>query len=148
MFYRDYLVLSEFTAALFEDSGWYKTNYSALLALHQHALQWGKGIVTWNTYLQIALLHFVPIGLGCSFLNEPCVNQIVFPYLCDEDVDGTICTFDHLSKVQYVATNINMMYLEFHRGIVLLSGLALMVVLLPLLLILQIIVNLNQLLEM
>ena len=48
--YSDYLVLSEFTAALFEDSGWYKVNYSALSALDQHALQWGKGTVTWNTY--------------------------------------------------------------------------------------------------
>ena len=37
-------MLSEFTAALFEDSGWYKANYSALSALDQHALQWGKGM--------------------------------------------------------------------------------------------------------
>ena len=44
MWSRDYLVLSEFTAALFEDSGWYKANYSALSALDQHTLQWGKGM--------------------------------------------------------------------------------------------------------
>ena len=39
----DYLVLSEFTLALFEDSGWYKANYTALYNLQQNPLQWGKG---------------------------------------------------------------------------------------------------------
>ena len=40
---RDYEVLSEFTLALFEDSGWYKANYTALYDLKQNPLQWGKG---------------------------------------------------------------------------------------------------------
>ena len=40
---RDYQVLSEFTLALFEDSGWYKANYTALYDLKQNPLQWGKG---------------------------------------------------------------------------------------------------------
>ena len=39
----DYVVLSEFTLALFEDSGWYKANYTALYDLQQNPLQWGKG---------------------------------------------------------------------------------------------------------
>lgn len=39
----DYLVLSQFTIALFEDSGWYKGNYTALEELNQLPLQWGKG---------------------------------------------------------------------------------------------------------
>ena len=42
-FYSDYLVLSQFTIALFEDSGWYKGNYTALELLNQLPLQWGKG---------------------------------------------------------------------------------------------------------
>ena len=41
-FISDYLVLSEFTLALFEDSGWYKANYTALNNLKQNPLQWGK----------------------------------------------------------------------------------------------------------
>ena len=48
----DYLVLSEFTLALFEDSGWYKANYTALYNLQQNPLQWGKGT-------SIASLHFM-----------------------------------------------------------------------------------------
>ena len=40
---RDYLVMSEFTLALFEDSGWYKANYTALYNIKQNPLQWGKG---------------------------------------------------------------------------------------------------------
>ena len=40
---RDYEVLTEFTLALFEDSGWYKVNYTALYDLKQNPLQWGKG---------------------------------------------------------------------------------------------------------
>ena len=43
--FSDYLVLSEFTIALFEDSGWYKANYTALREVNQHPLQWGKGKV-------------------------------------------------------------------------------------------------------
>ena len=39
----DYMVLSEFTLALFEDSGWYRANYTALYNLKQNPLQWGKG---------------------------------------------------------------------------------------------------------
>ena len=39
----DYSILSEFTIALFEDTGWYKANYSALYALNQQKLHWGKG---------------------------------------------------------------------------------------------------------
>ena len=41
--YSDYEILSEFTLALFEDSGWYKANYTALYNLKQHPLHWGKG---------------------------------------------------------------------------------------------------------
>ena len=39
----DYSVLSEFTLALLEDSGWYEVNYAALYNLKQLPLQWGKG---------------------------------------------------------------------------------------------------------
>ena len=41
--FSDYMVLSEFTLALFEDSGWYKANYTAFYSLKQNPLQWGKG---------------------------------------------------------------------------------------------------------
>ena len=37
------MVLSEFTLAALEDSGWYKANYTALYNLKQNPLQWGKG---------------------------------------------------------------------------------------------------------
>ena len=40
----DYMVLSEFTLAALEDSGWYKANYTALYNLQQNPLQWGKGM--------------------------------------------------------------------------------------------------------
>jgi len=42
--FRDYQVLSEFTLALLEDSGWYKGNFTALSALNQLPLEWGKGM--------------------------------------------------------------------------------------------------------
>ena len=41
--FRDYSVLSEFTIALLEDSGWYKANYSSLHEVNQNPLQWGRG---------------------------------------------------------------------------------------------------------
>ena len=44
--YSDYEVLSDFTLAFLEDSGWYKANYTALLDLNQNSLQWGKGTIT------------------------------------------------------------------------------------------------------
>ena len=37
------MVMTEFTLALFEDSGWYKANYTALNNIGQNPLQWGKG---------------------------------------------------------------------------------------------------------
>ena len=46
----DYMVLSEFTLALFEDSGWYKANYTALYNLKQNPLQWGKGKCVYYYY--------------------------------------------------------------------------------------------------
>ena len=36
-------MLSNFTLAYFEDSGWYKVNYSSLEGLNQLDLLWGKG---------------------------------------------------------------------------------------------------------
>ena len=41
--YRDYEVLSEFTLAFLEDTGWYKANYTALSELSQNSLRWGRG---------------------------------------------------------------------------------------------------------
>ena len=51
--FRDYEILSEFTIALFEDTGWYKANYSALYALNQQKLHWGKGRVVSYNYMFI-----------------------------------------------------------------------------------------------
>ena len=42
-FCSDYTVLSQFTIAALEDSGWYKGNYTALDELNQLSLEWGKG---------------------------------------------------------------------------------------------------------
>ena len=39
----DYEILSELSIAFFEDTGWYKANYTALSDLNQNSLQWGKG---------------------------------------------------------------------------------------------------------
>ena len=44
LLFSDYVVLSEFTLALFEDSGWYKADYSVLYYLKQNSLLWGKGM--------------------------------------------------------------------------------------------------------
>jgi len=44
----DYEILSELTIAFFEDTGWYKANYTALNDLNQNSLQWGKG--TYNYF--------------------------------------------------------------------------------------------------
>ena len=41
----DYVVLTEFTVAALEDSGWYKANYTALNEIDQPLLQWGKGML-------------------------------------------------------------------------------------------------------
>ena len=40
----DYNVFSNFTLAFFEDSGWYKVNYTFVNNYDQFELQWGKGI--------------------------------------------------------------------------------------------------------
>ena len=54
----DYMVMSEFTLALFEDSGWYRGNYTALNNLKQNPLQWGKG-------KHLNLLILSPINYVC-----------------------------------------------------------------------------------
>jgi len=40
----DYAVLSNFTLAFFEDSGWYKVNYTFMNNYDQFELQWGRGM--------------------------------------------------------------------------------------------------------
>ena len=42
--YSDYAVFSNFTLAFFEDSGWYKVNYTFVNNYDQFELQWGRGI--------------------------------------------------------------------------------------------------------
>ena len=44
--------------------------------------------------------------LGCSFLTEQCTSQSVFPYLCNTSETQLVCTYDHLTKVQYVAMHV------------------------------------------
>ena len=41
--YSDFAVFSNFTLAFFEDSGWYKVNYTFINNYDQFELQWGKG---------------------------------------------------------------------------------------------------------
>ena len=80
-------VMSNITAALLEDSGWYKVNHSNIICL-----AWGK-------------------GRGCDFINNPCMDptpQAVFPEFCNvKDKPG--CTFDHsaLAKCSGAATTTN-----------------------------------------
>ena len=99
---RDYEVLSEFTLALFEDSGWYKANYTALYNLKQNPLQWGKGRNRHNTDLTFMYvqLYLYVTGLGCAFLMERCTNKSTFPYLCDARETPLVCTYDQLTKVR------------------------------------------------
>ena len=44
MSFSDYMVYSNFTLAFFEDSGWYKVNYTYTNSFRQFDLNWGKGI--------------------------------------------------------------------------------------------------------
>ena len=97
------MVLSEFTLALFEDSGWYKANYTAFYNLQQNPLQWGKGKALYIATLSFSnvkyLIHFCMTGLGCDFLTQQCSDHSIFPYLCDTNMTQLVCTYDHLTKV-------------------------------------------------
>ena len=73
----DYVVLSEFTIAALEDSGWYKANYTALYEIDQPPLQWGKGelfisnLATIACLFTILLLHTPPnCRFGMFILNS------------------------------------------------------------------------------
>ena len=46
--YSDYAVYSNFTWKLFEDSGWYKVNYTFINTIEQYNLEWGKGELTYQ----------------------------------------------------------------------------------------------------
>ena len=96
---RDYLVLSEFTLALLEDTGWYKANYTALHSIKQNPLRWGKGEDWVYVYLIHNLMRIFTTGLGCPFLTESCHNESAFPYLCNTSQTQLHCTYDHLTKV-------------------------------------------------
>lgn len=74
---NDYMVYSNFTLAFFEDSGWYKVNYTFTNSFRQFDLNWGK-------------------GKGCDFVVKPCTDRKTYPYICD--TDHSTCTFDHVSK--------------------------------------------------
>ena len=90
--------MSEFTLALFEDSGWYRGNYTALNNLKQNPLQWGKGKHL-NLLILSPINYVCTTGLGCDFLTERCTNFSIFPYLCDTSETQLVCTHDHLTKV-------------------------------------------------
>ena len=62
--YSDYEVLSEFTLAFLEDTGWYVANYSALSELNQNSLQWGKGIMA---HSHCILFSNYSTSNGCRF---------------------------------------------------------------------------------
>ena len=49
--YSDYAVFSNFTLAFFEDSGWYKVNYTFINNYNQFELQWGRGIYNNNLFI-------------------------------------------------------------------------------------------------
>ena len=150
--FSDYQVLSEFTLALFEDSGWYKGNYTALSDLKQNPLQWGKG----ELYSYVHVYHWFTTGLGCAFLTEQCTNKSIFPYLCDTSEIELVCTYDHLTKVQscmatpasyvaYVCLTIQRNFMIFFvRANALVDGKVLMVALLQLPVGQNIIVELKQ----
>ena len=84
------------------------------------------------------------LDLGCAFLTERCVNESVYPYLCDASSDEVMCTYDHLSKV--LSLWISMIMYHAHlllRVLALLVGLVLMTVLFYLLMNQNIFVVLN-----
>eukprot|EP01112_Ceratiomyxa_fruticulosa_P003998 TRINITY_DN1431_c0_g2_i1.p1 TRINITY_DN1431_c0_g2~~TRINITY_DN1431_c0_g2_i1.p1 ORF type:complete len:772 (+),score=119.03 TRINITY_DN1431_c0_g2_i1:195-2318(+) len=66
-------VFSALTLAFFEDSGWYKANYS-----YAEQMYWGA-------------------GLGCSFSTGPCSSWPTEGYFCAE-TDAIDCTFDRQAK--------------------------------------------------
>ena len=100
----DYGVYSNFTWSLFEDSGWYKVNYTFTnSAVEQFDLQWGRGddddSVVSRHILTLSTSHCAA-GLGCPFVLNSCNNRATYPYLCDSE--GQIqCTFDRISKVAH-----------------------------------------------
>ena len=44
-------------------------------------------------------MYYKQTGLGCSFLSQRCTNRTIYPYLCDERTEESVCTYDHLTKV-------------------------------------------------
>eukprot|EP00731_Ephydatia_muelleri_P017306 Em0010g404a len=74
----DYTTLSNFTLAFFEDSGWYRVNYSYLSTISQFDLRWGQ-------------------GLGCPFVTDSCNSSRTYPYLCNI-IASQGCTFDRGAK--------------------------------------------------
>ncbi|EFC45227.1 predicted protein, partial [Naegleria gruberi] len=77
------LVMSSFTIAFLEDSGWYRGNFS-----HSEPLLWGK-------------------GMGCPMADGRCEDWSVTDrpgYYCTDDPSISTCTFD-LKKKGYCSLN-------------------------------------------
>lgn len=96
------MVLSNFTWAFFEDSGWYSINYAYTNSIESLQMKWGKGICMkyhihlFLAYMSIPLLSLISCpGLGCDFVTKPCTDTAAFPYSCVSHG----CTFDRISKV-------------------------------------------------
>jgi hypothetical protein len=70
----DYLVYSNFTLKYFNDSGWYRVNFTITNAIDQFDMKWGE-------------------GKGCQFIDGSCIDETN----CTS-ISSSQCTFDHLSK--------------------------------------------------
>ena len=71
--FSDYSVLSNFTWNLFEDSGWYRVNFTFTeTAVEQFDLQWGRGLLLCNLQLT-NILHTIKqyCRMDCLLIMHP-----------------------------------------------------------------------------
>ena len=89
---------SNFTWKYFDNSGWFKVNYTFIESIDQYELEWGKGMYQkyhiLHNYTVIMLLY---IDNGCGFVTESCDNPDTYEYICESYKSQ--CTFDRISKV-------------------------------------------------
>lgn len=62
--YRDYMVVSNFTWAFFEDSGWYRINYTYTNSIDQLEMKWGKStkLILYRVFYFFVLVMYMGCG--------------------------------------------------------------------------------------
>ena len=103
--YSDFAVFSNFTLAFFEDSGWYKVNYTFINNYNQFELQWGKG-------MQIQSKHLSFYVLVTKFLSNP----IHCCYFYRKQNLNNVAGISLLSSVTQVTSYIIALPGQWHRN--------------------------------